>query len=133
MTAFTVQINCGSGMQSIDTAYRYIRDGGSDLILAGGTEALSYAPLVFRQDAVEFLAALNGADLLQLLPPVPEGQIALPPKWTTIVQHKFLNPQEPLLAAQPRPRLRAQSPGHLPALPGCAAAIPPGRIGHLCR
>jgi aerobic carbon-monoxide dehydrogenase large subunit len=42
--------------------------------------------------------ALNGADLLQLLPPVPEGQIALPPKWMTIVQHKFLNPQEPLLA-----------------------------------
>ncbi len=27
MTAFTVQINCGSGMQSIDTAYRYIREG----------------------------------------------------------------------------------------------------------
>ena len=31
MTAFTVQINCGSGMQSIDTAYRYIQDGMSDL------------------------------------------------------------------------------------------------------
>ncbi|HWD60673.1 MAG TPA: molybdopterin cofactor-binding domain-containing protein, partial [Stellaceae bacterium] len=44
------------------------------------------------------VCALNGADLLQLLPPVPEGQIALPPKWTTIVQHKFLNPAEPLLA-----------------------------------
>ena len=27
MTAFTVQINCGSGMQSIDTAYRYIQNG----------------------------------------------------------------------------------------------------------
>ena len=38
MTAFTVQINCGSGMQSIDTAYRYIQDGISDLILAGGAE-----------------------------------------------------------------------------------------------
>ncbi|HTZ37780.1 MAG TPA: xanthine dehydrogenase family protein molybdopterin-binding subunit [Stellaceae bacterium] len=43
-------------------------------------------------------AALNGADLLQLLPPVPEGQIALPPKWMSVIQHKFLNPQEPLLA-----------------------------------
>src|ERR1700726_3909799 len=42
--------------------------------------------------------ALNGADLLQLLPPVPEGQISLPAKWTTVIQHKFLNPQEPLLA-----------------------------------
>ena len=36
MVAFTVQINCGSGMQSIDTGYRYIREGVSDLILAGG-------------------------------------------------------------------------------------------------
>jgi carbon-monoxide dehydrogenase large subunit len=42
--------------------------------------------------------ALNGADLLQMLPPIPEGQISLPAKWTTIIQHKFLNPQEPLLA-----------------------------------
>ncbi len=42
--------------------------------------------------------ALNGADLLQLLPPVPEGQISLPRKWTSIIQHKFLNPQQPLLA-----------------------------------
>ena len=42
--------------------------------------------------------ALNGADLLQLLPPVPEGQITMPSKWATVIQHKFLNPQEPLLA-----------------------------------
>src|SRR6516165_2722503 len=42
--------------------------------------------------------ALNGADLLRLLPPVPEGQIAMPKKWTSVIQHQFLNPQEPLLA-----------------------------------
>src|SRR5438132_9448376 len=42
--------------------------------------------------------ALNGADLLRLLPPVPEGQISLPSKWTSVIQHKFLNPQQPLLA-----------------------------------
>ncbi|MFK4874937.1 acetyl-CoA C-acetyltransferase [Novosphingobium sp. ZW T3_23] len=59
-TAFTVQINCGSGMQAMDTAYRYIADGGSDLILAGGAEALSHAPLVLRQDAVEWLAEMQG-------------------------------------------------------------------------
>ncbi|HEV2189320.1 MAG TPA: xanthine dehydrogenase family protein molybdopterin-binding subunit [Stellaceae bacterium] len=41
---------------------------------------------------------LSGGDLLQLLPPVPEGQISLPPKWTTAIQHKFLNPRQPLLA-----------------------------------
>jgi acetyl-CoA C-acetyltransferase len=61
MTAFTVQINCGSGMQSIDTAYRYIREGTSDLILAGGAEALSQAPLIFRKSAVEWYARLFGA------------------------------------------------------------------------
>ncbi|MEE4454303.1 acetyl-CoA C-acetyltransferase [Novosphingobium resinovorum] len=60
-SAFTVQINCGSGMQAMDTAYRYIADGGRDLILAGGTEALSHAPLVLRQDALEWLAAMQGS------------------------------------------------------------------------
>ena len=64
MVAFTVQINCGSGMQSIDTAYRYIRDGGSDMILAGGTEVLSHAPLVYRREAVEWFGALAGAKSL---------------------------------------------------------------------
>ena len=61
MTAFTVQINCGSGMQSIDTAYRYIREGLSDLVLAGGAESLSHAPLVFNRNAVGWYARLNGA------------------------------------------------------------------------
>ena len=61
MVAFTVQINCGSGMQSIDTGYRYIRDGGADLVLAGGAESLSHAPLVFSRGAVNWYARLFGA------------------------------------------------------------------------
>ncbi|MGH6677189.1 MAG: beta-ketoacyl synthase N-terminal-like domain-containing protein, partial [Xanthobacteraceae bacterium] len=61
MTAFTVQINCGSGMQSIDTAYRYIQDGVSDLVLAGGAESLSHAPLVFNRRAVNWYARMFGA------------------------------------------------------------------------
>src|ERR1700761_5457006 len=61
MVAFTVQINCGSGMQSIDTAYRYIREGVSDMILAGGTEALSYAPLVWPQAGVRWFAGVATA------------------------------------------------------------------------
>jgi acetyl-CoA C-acetyltransferase len=61
MVAFTVQINCGSGMQSIDTGYRYIREGVADLILAGGTEALSYAPLVWPALGVRWFAGLAGA------------------------------------------------------------------------
>jgi len=54
MVGFTVQINCGSGMQSIDTGYQYIREGKSDLILAGGAEALSHAPLIYNRQAVQF-------------------------------------------------------------------------------
>jgi acetyl-CoA C-acetyltransferase len=64
MVAFTVQINCGSGMQSIDTAYRYIREGNANLILAGGTEALSYAPLVWPNQGVRWFAGLATAKSL---------------------------------------------------------------------
>lgn len=61
MVAFTVQINCGSGMQSIDTAYRYIREGHADMILTGGTEALSQAPLVWPNSGVRWFAGLATA------------------------------------------------------------------------
>ncbi len=61
MPAFTVQINCGSGMQSIDTGYRYIREGHANLILAGGAESLSHSPLVYSRDAVEWFADLAQA------------------------------------------------------------------------
>src|SRR5215475_9914838 len=43
-------------------------------------------------------AVLAWRDLLQLLPPVPDTQLSLPSKWTALVQHKFINPQQPLLA-----------------------------------
>ncbi len=59
--AFTVQINCGSGMQSIDTAFRTIELGKADMVLAGGAEALSHSPLVLRRGAVDWFARLNGA------------------------------------------------------------------------
>ncbi len=55
MPAWTVHRNCGSGMQSIDAAFRAIEDGRMDLVLAGGTEALSHAPLVLCDAAVDWL------------------------------------------------------------------------------
>jgi len=61
MVAFTEQVNCGSGMQSIDIAFRYIAAGEADLVLAGGAEALSHAPLVFRRAAVEWFGRLMTA------------------------------------------------------------------------
>lgn len=59
--AYTMQINCGSGMQSIDTAFRTIQAGQADLILAGGAESLSHAPLVFRRDAAAWFGGLRSA------------------------------------------------------------------------
>ena len=42
--------------------------------------------------------ALGGPELVQMVPPVPDTQLTLPRKWTTQVQHKFINPQQPLLS-----------------------------------
>ncbi|PYQ43325.1 MAG: acetyl-CoA C-acyltransferase, partial [Acidobacteria bacterium] len=42
--AFTVNMACGSGLKSIDLAYRAVRDGDADVVLAGGTESMSRVP-----------------------------------------------------------------------------------------
>ena len=54
--AYTVQRNCASGLQSIDSAYRSISCGQSDLIIAGGTETMSRAPLLFNDDMTMWLS-----------------------------------------------------------------------------
>jgi acetyl-CoA C-acetyltransferase len=55
--AWTVQRNCGSGMQAIDSAATAIAFGRADLILAGGTEAMSHAPVLLPPKTVELLGA----------------------------------------------------------------------------
>lgn len=59
--AWTVQRNCASGMQSIDSAIKDIALGRHDLVLAGGTEAMSRAPLLFNNGMVNWLAGMWGA------------------------------------------------------------------------
>jgi len=59
--AWTVQRNCASGMQSVETAFRDIASGDADMVLAGGTEALSQTPLLYRREAVEWFARLAAA------------------------------------------------------------------------
>jgi len=54
--AFTVMRNCASGMQSIDNAAMQIASGRSDLILAGGVDAMSHAPLLFNKHMTSWLA-----------------------------------------------------------------------------
>src|SRR5258708_6742337 len=50
--AWTVQRNCASGMQAIDSAIKDITTGRHDLVLAGRTEAMSRAPLLFNNKMV---------------------------------------------------------------------------------
>lgn len=54
--AYTVMRNCASGMQAIDSAAMQIASGRSDLILAGGTDAMSHAPLMFNRRMTAWLA-----------------------------------------------------------------------------
>lgn len=59
--AWTVQRNCASGLNSLDAATRRISDGTSDLVLAGGTEAMSHAPVMWDEAMVAWLADWTGA------------------------------------------------------------------------
>ncbi len=59
--AWTVQRNCGSAMQAIDSAAKDIAIGRHQLVLAGGTEAMSRAPLLWRMEMVNWLANWNSA------------------------------------------------------------------------
>jgi acetyl-CoA C-acetyltransferase len=46
---WTVMRNCASGMQSVDSGINNILAGRSNLVLAGGVDALSHAPLLLSQ------------------------------------------------------------------------------------
>ena len=58
---WTVMRNCASGMQSVDSAIAQIRSGRSQLVLAGGVDALSRAPLLFGDAMVLWLASWYAA------------------------------------------------------------------------
>lgn len=59
--AWTVQRNCASGMQAIDSAAQSIRSGRSRIVLAGGTEAMSHHPVLLNELMVAWLAQWNRA------------------------------------------------------------------------
>jgi len=90
---------------------------------------------------------LSGADLVRLLPPLPDTQLSLPSKWTSHVQHEFHNPQQPGLAhdkvrhvgeaiavivaesryaAEDAAALVTLDLEHLPAVASAEAALAPG-------
>lgn len=53
---YTVMRNCASGLQAIDSAAMQIASGRSELVLAGGTEAMSHAPLLFNRKMTTWLS-----------------------------------------------------------------------------
>ena len=55
MPAWTVQRNCASGLQALDSAAQNIALGRSSLVLAGGVEAMSHAPVLLANSMVAWL------------------------------------------------------------------------------
>jgi len=54
--AQTVQRNCASGLQAVASAYERIALGEANLVLAGGTEAMSRAPIQWNAHMTRWLA-----------------------------------------------------------------------------
>ncbi len=54
--AWTVMRNCASGLQALDSAANDIALGRSEMVLAGGTEAMSHTPLLYNRNMVEWFA-----------------------------------------------------------------------------
>ncbi len=61
---WTVMRNCASGMQAIDSAMTNIQNGRAQLVLAGGVDALSHAPLLYSPAMVRWFAQMMQAKTL---------------------------------------------------------------------
>jgi acetyl-CoA C-acetyltransferase len=61
---WTVMRNCASGMQALDSAIANIHSGRSQLVLAGGVDALSRAPLLYSDTMVRWFGAMSTAKTL---------------------------------------------------------------------
>jgi len=59
--AMTVQRNCASGMQAIESGALEILHGRARLVLVGGTEAMSHHPVLLGESMVAWLAQWNRA------------------------------------------------------------------------
>src|SRR5213080_247461 len=79
---WTVMRNCASGMQAIDSAINNIRAGRSNLVLAGGVDALSRAPLLYAEKMVlwfsDMAAAKTTGQRLALFARMPVGAVLKP-------------------------------------------------------
>ena len=58
---WTVMRNCASGMQALDSGISNILAGRSSLVLAGGVDALSRAPLLYNERMVNWFSDMAAA------------------------------------------------------------------------
>ena len=63
--AHTVHRNCASGMQAVTDAAEKILSGRADVIVAGGVESMTHAPLLFHD---RFRAALANLQRARTIP-----------------------------------------------------------------
>lgn len=62
--AWTVQRNCASGLQALDCAYHNIHSGKAQLILAGGVDTMSRAPVMLNDLMVNWMGRMMAAKSL---------------------------------------------------------------------
>ena len=60
-SAHTVHRNCASALESISTGFDKIKAGIVDVVVAGGTESMSLAPLLFNQKFTDVFAEFSTA------------------------------------------------------------------------
>jgi len=79
---WTVMRNCASGMQAIDSGINNIIAGRSSLVLAGGVDALSRAPLLYGDKMVLWFSNMAGArttgQKISLFGRLPVGALLAP-------------------------------------------------------
>jgi acetyl-CoA C-acetyltransferase len=80
--AWTVMRNCASGMQAVDSAIANIVAGRGELVLAGGVDALSRAPLLYGDKMVlwfsDMAAAKTAAQRIALFGRLPLASLLKP-------------------------------------------------------
>src|SRR5256885_6189267 len=69
---WTVMRNCASGMQALDSAIANMLSGRSNLVLAGGGDALSRVPLLYSEAMVIWFSNFMAAEA-----PLPRGGLFL--------------------------------------------------------
>ena len=57
--AYTVNRNCASGLEAVVSAAEKINSGQAEIVIAGGTESMSNAPLIFSKEAANLFLKLQ--------------------------------------------------------------------------